>query len=97
MKKVMNNKGIGLVEILLGATLALVIIPLLAGCEVEPRDITTQNVVSTYAGTLYEFEPEGTLYIEYEQMLVPYYNKNGKMCHRVDGKVVEIETGVPEK
>lgn len=71
----------------------------LTGCEIEPRDISTQNVVSTYAGTLYEFEPEGTLYIEYENMLVPYYNKNGKMCHRVDGKVVEIEpheSGVKE-
>lgn len=93
MKKVMNNKGIGLVEILLGAALALIIIPLLAGCEIgsEPRDISTQTIVSTFKGTLYEFEPEGTLYIEYEQMLVPYYNKNGKMCHRVDGKVVEID------
>ena len=91
MKKVMNNKVIGLEEILLGVALALVIIPLLAGCEVEPRDISTQPIVRTYEGTLYEFEPEGTLYIEYEQMIVPYYNKNGKMCHRIDGKVVEID------
>lgn len=63
----------------------------LTGCEVEPRDISTQTIVSTCSGTLYEFEPEGTLYIEYEQMIVPYYNKNGKMCHRVDGRIVEID------
>ena len=65
----------------------------LTGCEVgsESRDISTQPIVRTYEGTLYEFEPEGTLYIEYEQMIVPYYNKNGKMCHRIDGKVVEID------
>lgn len=89
----MNNKGIGLDDILLGAALALVIIPLLVGCEVgsDSRDISAQLIVRTYSGTLYEFEPEGTLYIEYEQMLVPYYNKNGKMCHKVDGKVVEID------
>ena len=63
----------------------------LTGCEVGSRDISAEHIVRTYEGTLYEFEPEGTLYIEYEQMIVPYYNKNGKMCHRVDGKVVEIE------
>lgn len=96
MKKVMNNKVIGLEEILLGVALALVIIPLLAGCEVEQPDISTQ-IVETSIGVLYEFEPEGTLYIKFDGMIVPYYNKNGKMCHRVDGNVVEIETGVPEK
>lgn len=93
----MNNKGIGFVEILLGVVLAMIIIPLLAGCEIEPRNISTQPIVSTCSGTLYEFESEGTLYIMYNGMIVPYYNKNGKMCHRVDGKAVEIETGVSEK
>lgn len=64
----------------------------LTGCEIEPINISTQPIVSTCSGTLYEFESEGTLYIMYNGMIVPYYNKNGKMCHRVDGKVVEIES-----
>ena len=36
----MNNKGIGLVEIILGIALAVVIIILLAGCEVEPTEVS---------------------------------------------------------
>jgi hypothetical protein len=71
--------------------LALCILAIcLTGCEYEQPNISTE-IVETSVGVLYEFEPEGTLYIKFNNMIVPYYNKNGKMCHRVDGKVVEID------
>lgn len=64
----------------------------LTGCEEREIDISEKPVIRGIYGDLIEFEPEGTLYIRINDYnMVPYYNEHGKMCHKVDGKIVEFE------
>lgn len=40
---------------------------------------------------LVEIEEGGVIYIDSYSGLTPYYSPNGKLCHLVDGEVVEVE------
>lgn len=43
-------------------------------------------------GNLVEYEDGGVLYIRVSSYsTTPYYSPNGKLCHYVDGEIVEIE------
>lgn len=99
----MNNKGVGLVEIILAIALVIVIILLITGCE----EMQTESTLSTVGVEYSDFklkadEKTGVIYVDnvirpaqgqgfdYIHIYTPYYSENGKLCRFVDGKVVEI-------
>ena len=103
----MNNKGIGLVEIILGIALAVVIIILLAGCEVEPENVspTISTVQIEYSDfNLVVDSKTKIVYIDnivkfhnpnasnqVSHVYTPYYSENGRLCKFDDGVVKEVE------
>ena len=70
----MNNKGIGLVEILLGIALAIAIIFLLTGCEVEPTESTISTVQIEYSD--FNLVVDSKTKIVYIDNVVKFHNKN---------------------
>lgn len=71
------------------AIVSVLIISLLTACD----GINKENVYSPVLSRgLIEFEDGGVLYVNVSSYCVtPYYSPNGKLCHYVDGEIVEIE------
>ena len=78
----MKSRNISCMIILL-----ITVILLLAGCSPLDKEVTTVND-GFYLITL---EPDGVIYVRNVYMLAPYYSPNGKLCHYVDGEIVEID------
>ena len=69
--------------------LLITIILLLAGCsEKIDKDYVTANGGDFHLTTL---EPNGVIYVKGYRSIAVYYSPNGKLCHYVDGEIVEID------
>lgn len=69
------------------AIVSVLMISLLTACGDLSKDHVNQG-----NGTLVEYEEGGVLYIQVSMYSsTPYYSPNGKLCHYVDGEIVEIE------
>ena len=68
--------------------LLITVILLLTGCSPLDKDeITTDNE----GFRLVTLEPDGIIYVRNIYILAPYYSPNGKLCHYVNGEIVEID------
>lgn len=69
--------------------LCLVILLLLTGCnkEIDKRDV----YMSAENYRLITIEPNGVIYVQGINALALYYSPNGKLCHYVNGEIVEID------
>ena len=66
--------------------LCLIVALLLTGCGLDKDVRATED---NYR--LVTLEPNGIIYVEANYKLAPYYSPNGKLCHYVDGVIVEID------
>ena len=67
--------------------MSMLVIILLTACGGIDKDD-----VRDATGHLVEFEDGGVLYIFVNPYCTtPYYSPNGKLCHYVNGEIVEIE------
>lgn len=67
----------------------LCIILLLTSCGGINKESVGKPIASR---NLIEYEDGGVLYIQVSgYSATPYYSPNGKLCHYVDGEIVEIE------
>ena len=67
--------------------LCLIVALLLSGCELDKNVHTLKK--DGYR--LITLEPNGIIYVEGYYKLAPYYSPNGKLCHYVDGVIVEVD------
>ncbi len=70
--------------------LLIIAILLLTGCSPLDKDEVTVVNDSFHLITL---EPNGIIYVKGIYMLAPYYSPNGKLCHYINGEIVEIDWG----
>ena len=69
--------------------LCLVVLLLLTGCS---KDIDKRSVyMSAENYRLVTIEPNGVIYVQGINALALYYSPNGKLCHYVNGEIVEID------
>ena len=70
--------------------LLITVILLLTSCGSENID---KDGITMGGGDLHltVLEPNGIIYVRGTYKLAPYYSPNGKLCHYVDGKIVEID------
>lgn len=68
--------------------LLITVILLLIGCSPLDKDEVT---VANDGFHLITLEPDGIIYVKGLYVLAPYYSPNGKLCHYVDGEIVEID------
>ena len=70
------------------------VIMLLTGCndgDKLQKDVESNNkVLVDHSFRLVTLEENGIIYIMGQQRMAPYYSPNGKLCHYVDGEIVEI-------
>lgn len=69
--------------------LLITVILLLIGCSEElDKDYVTISGGNFHLTTL---EPDGVIYVKGYRSIAVYYSPNGKLCHYVDGEIVEID------
>ena len=69
--------------------LLITVILLLTSCgETIGKDEITMSGGDFHLTVL---EPNGVVYVKGIYSLAPYYSPNGKLCHYVDGEIVEID------
>ena len=70
--------------------LLITVILLLTSCfnKEFDKDVVTTSGEGFHLITL---EPDGVIYAKSVYFFAPYYSSNGKLCHYVDGKIVEID------
>ena len=70
------------------------VIALLTGCNDSDKlrkDVGSNNkVLVDHSFRLVTLEENGVIYIMGNGRMAPYYSPNGKLCHYVDGEIVEI-------
>ena len=76
--------------------LCLILIMLLSGCtdKSDKLDRYVESNVKHLVNNSYKLvilEEGGVIYVSGLYVLVPYYSPNGKLCHYVDGEIVEID------
>lgn len=86
-----KDKILGLFLSLIPITMIACVLGLLIFglCNTDRLDKNVKTTDCCYK--IVEIETGGVLYIENDRKLTPYYNKNGKLCHYVDGEIKEIE------
>ena len=67
--------------------LCLIVALLLTGCGNLNKNVRS----STDNYQLVTLEPNGIIYVAGVYTLAPYYSPNGKLCHYVNGVIVEID------
>ena len=67
--------------------LLITVILLLTGCSPLDKEVTIAND----GFQLITLEPDGIIYVKGLYVLAPYYSPNGRLCHHVNGEIVEID------
>lgn len=76
----MKNKILSMVAV-------IIVLSLLCGCRLNKE--VTLDTSNCYE--LIVIEDGGIIYVKAPYCLAPYYSPNGKLCHYIDGEIVEIE------